>query len=152
MTAGQSITTALLVIGLGSGVGTPVYWTMIQGNPEIVACDPPSTNDGRGNAKTTFRAGEIMYTQRNDLFRNKVAGPIQRAFIRDDGLIRNLDLIMPPKLTPNDVCSKANFATPIPKDLPPGMYTYAVNVFMRKNMLDPQHATPFAPVRLQIVE
>ena len=157
MTLIQRALTTIAVGGLLAGVGTPTYWTLIQADPRIVACEPPMVNDGTGAPKTTFRRGEIMYTLRNDRFENKVSGPIQRAFIRDADatggtLIKSLDLIMPPKLTPSGLCSKANFATPIPKDLPPGMYTYSVTVFMRKNMLDPQHAVPFAPVRVQVVE
>jgi hypothetical protein len=138
-------------------LGTPTYWVGVQGDPSIKPCDSPFVNDGKGNPKTVFRAGETMYTMRNDMFLNKVSGSIQRAFIRDAGLdgstlIKPLDLIMPPKLTPSGLCSKANFATVIPKDLPPGAYTYSVTVFMRKNPIQTAVAVPFPTVRITVVE
>lgn len=145
-----------------TAIGGGYYWMMPpslggQANPEIRPCEQPYTNDGGGKPKSDFKAGETLYTMRNDMFIAKVTGEIQRSFIRDTdaaggNLIKSLDLIMPPKLTPSGVCSKANFATPIPRDLPPGMYTYSVTVFMRKNMFDPRHATPFPPVRFRLVE
>jgi hypothetical protein len=141
-------------IALTAGVailgGTPLYWTYVQGDPRVIACEPPFTNDGAGNPKTTFKPGDTLYTQRNDRFANKVTGSIQRAFIRDDGMIVTLPLIMPPKLTPDGLCSKANFATVIPKDLPAGMWTYSVTVFMRKNPMEPVFAVPFAAVRFKV--
>lgn len=138
-------------------VGAPLYREHLQPNPAIVACEAPVVNDGKGTPKHEFRAGETMYTLRNDRFENKVSGDIQRSFIRDPDatggtLIKTLDLIKPPKLTPSGLCSKANFATVIPKDLPPGMYTYAVTVFMYKNSAEPAYAVPFPTVRLRIVE
>lgn len=147
----------MATLGAGTGVGLPTYWTMVQPDPVIRPCDPPMVNDGKGAPRQEFRAGETMYTLRNDMFLNKVSGTIQRAFIRDadaDGstLIKSLDLIMPPKLTPSGLCSKANFSTVIPKDLPPGMYTYSVTVFMRKNPMQPAFAVPFPPVRLRVIE
>lgn len=153
----QNALIGLAALGLAGGAGTPTYWAFFQPDPRIVPCEAPVVNDGTGAPKAAFRAGETMYTLRNDRFENKVTGPIQRSFIRDQDasggtLIKSLDLIMPPKLTPSGLCSKANFATVLPKDLPPGMYTYSVTVFMRKNPMDTAHAVPFAPVRLQIVE
>lgn len=150
MTPGQWITTGALVAGLGAGVGTPTYWTFLQADPKVTACEAPYTNDGTGAPKQVFKPGETMFTQRNDMFANKVTGPIQRAYLGDNGVIKTLDMIMPPKLTPDGVCSKANFATVIPKDLPPGMYTYSVTVYMQKNPLQRAFAVPFAPVRIKV--
>lgn len=152
MIRAMAVVQVAVLAGMGTAVGVPTYWKLLQPNPEIKACAPPVVVDGKGAPKDRFKAGETMYTARNDMFVNKVAGQVQRAFIGDTGTIYTLPLIFPPKTTPSGMCSAATFATVLPSPMQPGVYTYSVNVIMRKNPLEPAVFVPFQPVRITVVE
>ena len=166
------IVALLCLVGVTGQVG---YWKFIQPDPRIEPRRQPVPNAGidingvrlaqaegrpviltpngwQAKPKTEWRAGETMWVARDDCFFNKIAGPVQRAFIGDDGSVYTLPLIYPPKTTPSGQCSAANFAVPLPADLKPQSYTYAASVIFYKNPMDREVITRFADVRFTIVE
>jgi hypothetical protein len=162
-------TIAASMLGLSSaGAGTAGYWVYVQPDPQIVALEMPVTNGGLPgiaadvrahpvdttwvpSPKTTFRAGETMWTLRNDCFLNKTSGPITRVFIgQRTGTIYQLPLTYPPTRT--EGCARRNFATPIPKDLPEDEYTYQVAVLFYKNALQPEVRTTFPDVTITVTK
>jgi hypothetical protein len=152
---------------VGTGTGYAGYWVYMQPNPQIVAMEKPVTNGGAGGIapdvrahavdatwqpkpQTTFKAGDVMWTLRNDCFLYKTSGPITRAFIGiDSGTVYQLPLTYPPTRT--EGCARRNFATQIPKDLPPGKYRYEVAVLFYKNPLQPEVRTAFPSVEITVV-
>lgn len=172
----QPIAAAVAVSTLGvgaAGTGTAGYWVYGQPNPQILAVETPWTNAGTPGVsadaraypvtagmvpvpKTTFRAGETMWTVRHDCFLFKTSGPITRVFRSIDdagnltGVNHQLPLTYPPTRT--EGCAKRNFATPIPAELTPGRWRYEVAVLFYKNPLQPEVRTLFPSVDITVVK
>lgn len=165
--------TATTMLGTSGAAGTAGYWVYVQPDPQIVVAEAPIVNRDRDadgvsyNAwlkagkpplewkpvpASTFKAGETMYTLRHDCFLYKTSGPVTRAFLSaspPNGTIYQLPMIYPPTRT--NGCKRANFATVIPKDLPPGDWIYQVAVLFYKNPIQPEVRATFPDVGLTVV-
>jgi hypothetical protein len=164
---------AIVLVWLCGALGTAGYWVWWQDDPAIVVAEQPYSNDGANAAgesfvqwvndgkppldwkptpKSDFRAGETLWIVRHDCFLFKTSGPITRTFRggAPNGIIYQLQNLNPPTRTSG--CKKANFATQIPIDLPPGDYTYEVAVLFYKNPLRPEVRAEFPPVAFTIVK
>lgn len=166
----MSITAAVMAGGAGT-LGTAGYYVAVQENPQIVAREVPVVNGGTNTAgetldawiragkpvaewvpvpRDTFRAGETFFTLRHDCFLHKTSGPITRAFlgVPPNGTVYQLPMIHPPTRT--EGCSRRNFATVVPKDLPPGQYVYHVAVLFYKNPMQPEVRAAFPDVAITV--
>lgn len=105
--------------------------------------------------KATFRPGDSLWTLRYECFVYKTQdATVSRAFLGGDGSAgTNRTVYALPDVqipTRTDGCAVKNHRTPIPADLPPGVWTYQATANFYKNPLQPSVRVVFRPVVVEV--
>lgn len=169
------------VIAAGAFSGTYALWA--QPDPQILSMPmkwqreaEPTPNTGQDAAgrtldqhiaagltpdtyqpvrKTTFKAGESLWTLRYECFLYKTQdGMVSRAFLGGDGKagtsasVYTLPDVQIPTRT--DGCAVKNHRTPIPADLPPGQWRYQPVASFWKSPIQPSVRVHFKAVVIEV--
>lgn len=105
--------------------------------------------------KVSFKQGESLWTLRYECFLYKTQdATVSRAFLGGDGAAgTNRSAYTLPDVqipTRTDGCAVKNHRTPIPADLPPGVWTYQATANFYKNPMQPSVRVLFKPVVVEV--